>query len=56
MLETDYPHGDGTWPHTQSVLENYWGDIPANEMRMMCSENAAKLYRHPLPEIVLPRD
>ena len=55
MLETDYPHGDGTWPHTQSVLENYWGDIPANVMRMMCSENAAKLYRHPLPEIVLPR-
>ncbi|MCL2535863.1 MAG: amidohydrolase, partial [Nocardiaceae bacterium] len=55
MLETDYPHGDGTWPHTQKVIEQYWGDIPANELRMMCSENAAKLYRHPLPEIVLPR-
>jgi len=33
-----------------------WGHIPANEIRMMCSENAAKLYRHPLPNVVLPRD
>lgn len=56
MLETDYPHGDGTWPHTQDVIEQYWAGIPAPELRKMCSENAAQLYRHPLPDIVLPRD
>ncbi|WP_280435409.1 amidohydrolase family protein [Nocardia carnea] len=56
MLETDYPHGDGTWPHTQDVIERYWAGIPAPELRRMCSENAAKLYRHPLPDTVLPRD
>ncbi len=56
MVETDYPHGDGTWPDTQSVLKECWGHIPAHELRMMCSENAAKLYRHPLPDVVLPRD
>jgi hypothetical protein len=56
MVEVDYPHGDGTWPETQDVIERYWGDIPANELRMMCSENAARLYRHPLPETVLPLD
>jgi predicted TIM-barrel fold metal-dependent hydrolase len=56
MLETDYPHGDGTWPGTQDVIADVWGHIPANELRMMCSENAAKLYRHPLPEVVLPLD
>ncbi|QDQ98778.1 amidohydrolase family protein [Tomitella fengzijianii] len=56
MLETDYPHGDGTWPRTQDVLDRYWAGIPARELRMMCSENAAKLYRHPLPATVLPRD
>ncbi|MFI6587182.1 amidohydrolase family protein [Embleya sp. NPDC050493] len=56
MLETDYPHGDGTWPHTQDVVARHWGDIPAAELRMMCSENAAKLYRHPLPDVVLPLD
>ena len=55
MVETDYPHGDGTWPDTQLVIEKVWGHIPDDELRMMCSENAAKLYRHPLPEVVLPR-
>ncbi len=54
MMETDFPHGDGTWPDTQLVIEKLWGHIPNNELRMMCSENAAKLYRHPLPEVVLP--
>ena len=54
MLETDYPHGDGTWPDTQAVIARYWGDIPAAELRRMCSVNAAELYRHPLPDVVLP--
>jgi len=54
MVECDFPHGDGTWPDTQAVIETVWGDIPAPELRMMCSENAAKLYRHPLPDVVLP--
>jgi predicted TIM-barrel fold metal-dependent hydrolase len=55
MVETDYPHGDGTWPDTQFVIERYWGHIPNDELRAMCSENAASLYRHPLPDVVLPR-
>ena len=55
MLETDYPHGDGTWPDTQAVIERCWGDLPAAELRAMCCENAAALYRHPLPPVVLPR-
>ena len=28
MVETDYPHGDGTWPDTQAVIEKVWGHIP----------------------------
>jgi predicted TIM-barrel fold metal-dependent hydrolase len=55
MVEVDYPHGDGTWPDTQAVIEKYWGHIPAHELRLMCCENAAALYRHPLPDVVLPR-
>jgi predicted TIM-barrel fold metal-dependent hydrolase len=54
MVEVDYPHGDGTWPDTQATIAQYWGHIPPAELRMMCSENAARLYRHPLPERVLP--
>ena len=55
MVEVDYPHGDSTWPDTQAVIAQYWGHIPADELRAMCSENAAALYRHPLPDLVLPR-
>jgi hypothetical protein len=55
MVEVDYPHGDSTWPDTQSVIKEAWGHIDAKELRMMCSENAAALFRHPLPDVVLPR-
>jgi predicted TIM-barrel fold metal-dependent hydrolase len=55
MAEVDYPHGDGTWPDTQRVIEECWGHIPFDEVRAMCCENAAALYRHPLPDRVLPR-
>jgi predicted TIM-barrel fold metal-dependent hydrolase len=54
MVEVDYPHGDGTWPDTQRIIEECWGHIPDDELRAMCCENAAALYRHPLPDHVLP--
>lgn len=54
MLETDYPHGDGTWPDTQAVIRDVWGHLPTDELRAICCENAAALYRHPLPDPVLP--
>ncbi len=54
MVEVDYPHGDSTWPDTQEVLRQVWGHIPDDELRAMCSENAARLFRHPLPDRVLP--
>jgi predicted TIM-barrel fold metal-dependent hydrolase len=56
MVEVDYPHGDSTWPDTQLVIEKAWGHIPTDELRKMCCENAAALYRHPLPPIVVPTD
>ncbi|GAC1314099.1 MAG: amidohydrolase family protein [Acidimicrobiales bacterium] len=54
MVETDYPHGDGTWPDTQAVIERYWGHLPVEELRLMTHRNAAALYRHPLPKPCLP--
>ena len=54
MVEVDYPHGDSTWPHTQEVLRKAWGHLPKEELRAICCENAARLYRHPLPAEVLP--
>jgi predicted TIM-barrel fold metal-dependent hydrolase len=54
LFETDYPHGDGTWPDTQLLVEKVWGHLPDAEVRAMLCENAAALYRHPLPEVVKP--
>jgi predicted TIM-barrel fold metal-dependent hydrolase len=54
MFETDYPHGDGTWPDTQALIAEVWGDLPDDELRKMLHLNAAKLYRHPLPDVCLP--
>jgi predicted TIM-barrel fold metal-dependent hydrolase len=54
LFESDYPHGDGTWPDTQEVMRKAFGHLPAEEIRMIAHENAARLYRHPLPEVCLP--
>ena len=55
MFETDYPHGDGTWPETQQVVADTYGDLPVDELRAILCENAARVFRHPLPNDVLPR-
>ena len=54
MVEVDYPHGDSIWPNVQRTIEESWGHIPDDQLRQMCSLNAAGLYRHPLPAIVVP--
>jgi predicted TIM-barrel fold metal-dependent hydrolase len=54
MAESDYPHGDGTWPDTQAVLHQLLGDLPVEEQRMISHLNAARLYRHPLPDRCVP--
>jgi predicted TIM-barrel fold metal-dependent hydrolase len=54
LFESDYPHGDGTWPDTQDVIHKVLGDLPVAEIRMITHENASKLYRHPLPEKRIP--
>ena len=54
LFESDYPHGDGTWPDTQHVIERVLGSLPVEEIRMITHANAAKLYRHPLPAKIVP--
>ncbi|MDA8184423.1 MAG: amidohydrolase family protein [Acidimicrobiales bacterium] len=50
MAESDYPHADSTWPDTQAVLGASMGHLPESEVRAMAAGNAARLFRHPLPE------
>jgi hypothetical protein len=49
LLESDYPHQDGTWPDTQRILAEQIGHFPADDIRKLTWENAAALFRHPVP-------
>ncbi len=49
MFETDYPHGDGTWPDSQQVFADAFGTLPADWIAKISHENAARLFRQPLP-------
>ncbi len=52
LLESDYPHQDGTWPDSQEVLFEQIGHLPAEEVRKITWENASRLFRFPVPEAV----
>jgi predicted TIM-barrel fold metal-dependent hydrolase len=49
MVESDYPHADSSWPDTQDLLARRLEGLPAGDVAKMTHENAAGLFRHPLP-------
>jgi predicted TIM-barrel fold metal-dependent hydrolase len=49
MVETDYPHFDSTWPKCQEMIRGELSHLEAATVRKVCFENAARVYRHPLP-------
>jgi len=50
MVESDYPHADSTWPDTQQIVAETMADLTEAELRAVAAGNAARLFRHPLPE------
>jgi len=44
MWSSDFPHGDSTWPESQSVIDEQLGDIPVEEAELILRGNAARLY------------
>ncbi len=44
MWGSDYPHPEGTWPHTKKRIHETFGDVPEDEVRAMLGETAAKVY------------
>jgi predicted TIM-barrel fold metal-dependent hydrolase len=41
---SDYPHVEGTWPHTHLALRNTFSGMPEDEVRMMLGTNAIRVY------------
>jgi predicted TIM-barrel fold metal-dependent hydrolase len=48
MLESDYPHMESVWPHTQEHHERELAAFDPAVVRALRWENAARLYRHPI--------
>lgn len=51
LVESDYPHSDSTWPHTQDVVRASFVDVPDEEAALITYESAARLFRHPMPDV-----
>jgi predicted TIM-barrel fold metal-dependent hydrolase len=51
MWGSDYPHPEGTWPHTkQQMIETFRG-LPEHELRDMLGLNAARVYGFDVPAL-----
>ena len=44
MWGSDYPHDEGTFPHSREVIARTFKDLPEAETRKIVAENAARLY------------
>jgi predicted TIM-barrel fold metal-dependent hydrolase len=44
MWGNDFPHPEGTWPHTKEWLRNAFWDIPVEETARILGGNAAEVY------------
>jgi predicted TIM-barrel fold metal-dependent hydrolase len=44
MWGNDFPHPEGTWPHTKEWLKNAFSDIPVDETQQILGGNAAECY------------
>src|SRR5436190_18472733 len=48
MWGNDFPHPEGTWPHTTEWLRSAFSDVPEDETRQMLGTTAAEVYNFDL--------
>lgn len=48
-VEVDYPHADSQWPDSQRHFVELLEGLSQEEIRLVTHQNAARLFRHPLP-------
>jgi predicted TIM-barrel fold metal-dependent hydrolase len=49
MFETDYPHQDGTWPHSRQAAAEQFGHLPQDQIEKIARGNAINLLGLDLP-------
>ena len=50
MWANDYPHHEGTWPHSAAAIERTMGGLSESERADILGLNAARLFRFEVPE------
>jgi predicted TIM-barrel fold metal-dependent hydrolase len=48
-FETDYPHADGTWPHTKKIAEEQFGHMDQAIIDKIARDNVIRLFSLDLP-------
>ena len=48
---SDYPHYEGTYPHSKLAIRHTFNDVTDDEARLMLGLNAAKLYDFDLEKL-----
>jgi predicted TIM-barrel fold metal-dependent hydrolase len=51
MWGSDYPHAEGTWPHSRDALRETFRGVPVDEVRAMLGGNAARVYGFDLAKL-----
>lgn len=44
MWGTDYPHPEGTWPHTRDRLKKDFANLPVDDTALLLGDNAIRCY------------
>ena len=50
MWANDYPHHEGTWPHSAAAIERTMGQLTDAERAKVLGLNAARVFKFPVPE------
>jgi predicted TIM-barrel fold metal-dependent hydrolase len=44
MWGSDYPHPEGTWPHTQKMMVETFHGMPEDDIAALLGGNALRIY------------
>jgi predicted TIM-barrel fold metal-dependent hydrolase len=50
MWANDFPHHEGTWPHSAEAIERTMGGLTDGERGKILGLNAVRVFKYPIPE------
>ena len=56
LWANDFPHHEGTWPHSAAAIERMMVDLNDSERAGILGLNSARIFKFPIPERYLDQD